>query len=154
LGIGLLRVLRVIVNSFALVVLAVLGAVTLQFNPLLATLFFLSALDQFEDVYYYVYGKRLVPRRLMPLDIVLELILVLVGAGMFVLSLIYYYFFSTWFFRALLPLSILIVYSALEDIAEWFKPGAVAGATKVVRGARLGEEIREEEEFRFIWRRH
>lgn len=146
----MLRLLRVIVNSFALVVLTVLGAVTLQFNPLLATLFFLSAIDQFEDVYYYVYGKRLVPRHLMPLDIVFESILVLVGVGMFVLSLIYYYFFSTWFFRALLPLSLLIVYSAIEDIAEWFKPG-VAGAAKVTRG--VGEEIREEEEFRFIRRR-
>ena len=149
----MLRLLRVIVNSFALVVLAVLGVVTLQFNPLLAMLFFLSAIDQFEDVYYYVYGKRLVPRHLMPLDIVFESILVLVGVGMFVLSLIYYYFFSTWFFRALLPLSLLIVYSAIEDIAEWFKPG-VAGATEVTRGVHIGEEVREEEEFRFIRRRH
>jgi hypothetical protein len=149
----LLRVLRVVVNSFALVVLLVLGVVTLQFNPLLAIIFFLSAIDQFEDVYYYVYGKRLMPRHLMPLDIVFESILILVGMGMFTLSLIYYYFFSTWFFRALLPLSVLIVYSAVEDIAEWFKP-SVAGATKVTRGVHLGEEIREEEEFRFIRRRH
>jgi hypothetical protein len=149
----LFRVLRVVVNSFALVVLAVLGVVTLQFNPLLALIFFLSAIDQFEDVYYYVYGKRLMPRYLMPLDIVFESILVLVGVGMFVLSLIYYYYFSTWFFRALLPLSLLIVYSAIEDVVEWFKPG-VAGATKVTRGVHIGEEVREEEEFRFIRRRH
>ena len=148
----MLRVLRVIVNSFALVVLTVLGVVTLQFNPLLALIFFLSALDQLEDVYYYVYGKRLMPRHLMPLDIVFESILILVGVGMFALSLMYYYYFSTWFFRAMLPLSLLIVYSAIEDVVEWFKPG-VAGATKVTRSVRIGEEVREEEEFRFVRRR-
>jgi hypothetical protein len=153
-------VFRVIINSFAFVMLAILGVVTLQFSLLLGLLLLLSTIDQFEDVYYYVYGKRLMPRSLMPLDVFLELILAFVGVGMFILSLIYSQYFSTWFFKALLPLSLLIVYSAIEDIFEWFKPGTtqplVVPTTPltVTHYVCLKEEIREEEGFRFIRRKH
>ena len=154
------RVFRVIINGFAFVMLAILGVVILQFNLPLGLLLLLSTIDQFEDVYYYVYGKRLMPRSLMPLDVVLELILAFVGLGMFIMSLIYSQYFPTWFFKALLPLSLLIVYSAVEDVFEWFKPSitspVVAPTTPltVSHHVRLKEEVREEEGFRFIRRKH
>jgi hypothetical protein len=154
-------VLRVIINSFAFIVLAILGVVTLQFNLPLGVLFLLSTIDQLEDVYYYVYGKRLVPKPLMPLDVVFELVLAFVGVAMFITSLIYYQYFPTWFFKALLPLSFLIVYSAIEDVVEWFKPSiapsvVVAPTTPltVSHYVCLKEEVREEEGFRFIRRKH
>jgi hypothetical protein len=155
-------VLRVVINSFAFVILTILGVVTLQFNLPLGALLLLSTIDQLEDVYYYVYGKRLMPKSLMPLDVVLELVLAFVGMVMFITSLIYYQYFPTWFFKALLPLSFLIVYSAVEDVVEWFTPSiapSVAAAPTtppltVSHYVCLKEEVREEEGFRFIRRKH
>jgi len=116
------RVLRVIVNSFAFVLALVMSIVTLQYNPLLSILFLLASFDQFEDVYYYVYGKRLIPRSLMFLDIVFEGVMFMVGLAMLLLSVSYYAYFSTWLFRAMLFLSIMIMWSSVEDVLQWAAP--------------------------------
>jgi hypothetical protein len=113
------RVFRVIVNSFAFVLTIVTSVVTLQYNPWLSTVFFLASLDQFEDVYYYVYGKRLIPRSLMFLDIVFEGVMFMIGLAMLMLSVSYYAYFSTWLFRALIFLSIMVMWSSVEDVIQW-----------------------------------
>ncbi len=117
----MLRLFRIVINSFALVLLLMLSVVFSQFNLLFAFLLALSAFDQFEDVYYYVYGVRLIPSWFMFFDIVFELVLIFIGVIMFSLSFIYYYYFPTWFFRVLFFISILIVYSAIEDLAYWIR---------------------------------
>jgi len=116
------RVFRVIVNSFAFVLTIVMSVVTFQYNPWLSIVFFLASLDQLEDVYYYVYGKRLVPRSLMFIDIVFEGIMFMIGLAVLLLSVSYYAYFSTWFFRALLFLSIMIMWSSVEDVLQWATP--------------------------------
>jgi hypothetical protein len=116
------RVFRVIVNSFAFVLTIVMSVVTFQYNPWLSIVFFLASLDQLEDVYYYVYGKRLVPRSLMFIDIVFEGIMFMIGLAVLLLSVSYYAYFSTWFFRALLFLSIMIMWSSVEDVLQWAAP--------------------------------
>jgi len=120
------RIARIIINSFILIVLFIIAVVVFPASPPLAVFLCLAAFDQFEDVYYYIYGKRLFPSWFMPIDLIFELTVVGLGLGMFVYSLIYYSYFETWFFRALLILSIPIVYSAIEDVVMWFQPAPIA----------------------------
>lgn len=116
-----MRVLRVIVNSVAFVLLLLVAFYSWYISPLYFVLFVLAALDQAEDVYYYVYNKRLVPLWMMPFDLMFEIMLTGVGIAMFVFSVIYYAYFQTWFFRVIMPLSIAIVYSAIEDVVIWMR---------------------------------
>jgi len=113
------RVLRVVINSFAFVLCLLLAITTFEANPWLALLFLAASFDQLEDVYYYVYGRRLIPRALMPLDIVFEGVMFMVGLAMLMLSVSYYAYFSTWLFRGLLFLSIMVLWSSVEDVVEW-----------------------------------
>ncbi|MCC6057977.1 MAG: hypothetical protein LM568_03565 [Desulfurococcaceae archaeon] len=122
------RVFRVIVNSFAFVLTIVMSVVTFQYNPLLSIVFFLASLDQLEDVYYYIYGKRLIPRSLMFIDIVFEGVMFMVGLAMLLLSVSYYAYFSTWFFRALLFLSVMVMWSSVEDVLQWVSAPATPTA--------------------------
>ena len=92
------RALRAVVNGFAFVLCLLLAFATFEASPWLALLFLLASIDQFEDVYYYVYEKRLVPRALMVLDIALEGVMLVVGLVMLVLSISYFLHFSTWLF--------------------------------------------------------
>jgi len=118
-------VIRVIINSFSFVLLLILAYVVWESNPLLSVLFMLASIDQFEDVYYYVHRKRLFPSWLMPLDIIFEGVLAIVGFIMFFFSVIYYAYFETWFFKAVLFISLSMIYSAVEDIVIWrssFRP--------------------------------
>jgi hypothetical protein len=117
--IGLYRVLRVVINSFAFVLCLLLAITTFEANPWLALLFLAASFDQLEDVYYYVYGRRLMPRALMPLDLVFEGVMFMVGLAMLMLSVSYYAYFSTWLFRGLLFLSIMVLWSSVEDVIEW-----------------------------------
>jgi len=150
----LLRALRVIVNSFTFILLLLLACVVWRSSPLLSLLLALAAVDQFEDVYFYTYGRRLLPSWLMPLDLVFEVVAAGVGLGMLVFSLAYYAYFETWFFRALLLLSIPVIYSAVEDVAMWLRSpreaSPVAPATAVMH--RAWKEVCEEE--RFVRRKH
>lgn len=120
------RVLRVVINSFAFVLCLLLAITTFEANPWLALLFLASSFDQLEDVYYYVYGRRLIPRALMPLDLVFEGVMFMVGLAMLMLSVSYYAYFSTWIFRGLLFLSIMILWSSVEDVIEWARTPKVA----------------------------
>ena len=154
----LFRLGRIIINSFALVLLIVLAYVMWQTNPSFSFILALAAVDQFEDVYYYVYKRRLFPNWFMPFDIIFEVILFGIGLGMLVFSISYYVYFETWFFRALLPLSIMIMYSSLEDIVLWRQPmpeppsPSVAPSTEVMHYVCPKEEVRKEK--RFVRRKH
>jgi len=120
------RVLRVVINSFAFVLCLLLAITTFEANPWLALLFLAASFDQLEDVYYYVYGRRLMPRALMPLDLIFEGVMFMVGLAMLMLSVSYYAYFSTWLFRGLLFLSIMILWSSVEDVIEWARAPKVA----------------------------
>jgi hypothetical protein len=155
------RVFRVIVNSFAFVLTIAMGVVTLQYNPLLSIVFFLASLDQLEDVYFYIYGKRLIPRSLMFIDIVFEGVMFMIGLAMLLLSVSYYAYFSTWFFRALLFLSVMVMWSSVEDVLQWASiptptaPGTQAPSIpmKVFTYVREKEEVCETQG-RFIRRKN
>jgi len=159
------RVIRVILNSFGFIAMAVAAYVTWQTAPWMSLLFALAALDQFEDVYYYVYGRRLMPRWMLPFDLVAEGVLFGFGLGMLILSAAYYAYFSTWFFRSMLVLSILIMWSSVEDIMGWLAPTPtqspptavtpvpVTSVSSVVGYVRKKEAVREEEGFRFVARK-
>ena len=159
------RLLRIIVNSFALMLLAILAYVMWQSNPTYSVVLALATIDQFEDVYYYVYRKRLFPQWFMPFDMVFEMVLFGVGLGMLIFSISYFVYFETWFFKALLPISILIMYSSIEDILMWRAPEAateVKPETKPLPKPEMvmayvcpkEKEIREKEGFRFVRRKH
>ena len=153
----LFRLARIIINSFALILLLILAYVMWQSNPSLSFLLVLAAVDQFEDVYYYVYRKRMFPEWFMPFDMFFEVVLFGIGIGMFLFSISYYVYFETWFFKALMPLAILIMYSSLEDIVLWRRPvpessSPVVPPTEVMHYVCPKEEIREEK--RFVRRKH
>jgi len=148
----LFRVVRIIVNSFTFILLLVIAYVMWQSNPLFSILLILAAVDQFEDVYYYTYMKRLFPSWFMPIDMVLEMLVMGIGIGMLLFSIVYYVYFETWFFRALLLLSIPVIYSAIEDMATWMTPAPVESSKPVVSGMVMQyvyprEEVREEKRF-------
>jgi len=148
----LLRVVRIIVNSFTFILLLVIAYVMWQSNPLFSILLILAAVDQFEDVYYYTYMKRLFPSWFMPIDMVLEMLVIGIGIGMLLFSIVYYAYFETWFFRALLLLSIPVIYSAIEDVATWKTPVPVESSKPVVSGMVMQyvcprEEVCEEKRF-------
>jgi len=142
----LFRVVRIIVNSFTFVLLLVIAYVMWQSNPLLSILLIFAAVDQFEDVYYYTYMKRLFPSWFMPIDIVLEMLVMGIGVGMLLFSIVYYAYFETWFFRALLLLSIPVIYSAIEDVVTWMTPAPVVSGM-VMQYVCPREEVCEEKRF-------
>lgn len=157
----MLRVVRVIINSFAFILLVILAYIMWQCNPMLSFLLALAAIDQFEDVYYYTYRKRLFPFWFMPFDMIFETMLFVIGLGMMIFSVAYYVYFETWFFRALLPLSIMIMYSAVEDILMWrrtppesFKPGITSLFTSLMVTHYVCQKKEVCEEKRFVRRRH
>ena len=150
----LVRLIRVVINSFALILLGILACVMWQSNPAYSFIFALAAVDQFEDVYYYVYRRRLFPEWFMPFDTVFEMVLFGVGLGMMLFSISYYIYFETWFFKALLPLSILIMYSAVEDILIWRMPAGsrprVPTPSTVMHYVCPKEKVREEKRFKYV----
>jgi len=115
------RIFRIIVNSFAMILMILLAFFVWNYSPLYSFIFFLASLDQFEDVYFYVYRKRLVPVWLFPFDVMFEVVLAGIGVAILIFSLIYYSYFQTWFFRVMIPLSIVIIYSAIEDTVVWMR---------------------------------
>ena len=152
----MLRIVRIIINSFAFILLVILAYIMWQSNPTFSILLALAAIDQFEDVYYYVYRKRLFPSWFMPIDVVFEVVLFVVGLGMLLFSITYYIYFETWFFRALLPLSIMVMYSSVEDILMWRQPPSETvkpeikpeiAPTTVMHYVCPKEEVREEKKF-------
>jgi len=151
------RVVRIIVNSFTFVLLLIIAYIMWQSNPLFSILIALAAIDQFEDVYYYTYMKRLFPSWFMPIDIVLEMVIIGIGIGMLLFSIIYYAYFETWFFRAILLLSIPVIYSAVEDITTWITPPPVENPKPTISGMVMQYVYPKEEgiceEKRFVRRK-
>jgi len=143
-----LNVLRVIVNSITFVVMLMLAYAFMNTNPLLALLLVLASFDQFEDVYYYTTGRRLLPKWFMPFDIVFEVMAILLGLAIFIFSLIYFTYFQTWFFKSMLFISAVMMFSAVEDIVIWGRSFGVKSKELVVHRA-----LREEEKERFVRRR-
>ena len=135
------KIFRIVVNSFAFVVLLMLAYMCVRGNPPLALLLLLSAFDQLEDVVYYTYGRRLIPEWAMPIDIVLEGVLVATAVATISLCLFYFTYFKSFFFQALFIVSFIMLYSAIEDIMAW--RGAVHSVW----------QVREKSRFRFVEKR-
>jgi len=115
----MLRAIRVIINSIGFILLAVMTYVTWEVSPPLAIVFAMAAFDQFEDVYTYTYNKRLFPPWMRVPDVIFEMVMFGVGFALFLFAFSYYAYFQTWFFKALFPLSLMIMYSSVEDIFLW-----------------------------------
>ena len=113
------RLVRIIVNSFAGCMMLIMGGIFWSFDPILAVVLFLASIDQFEDVYYFVYGKRLIPDWLMPVDVVFEGVVASLGLGIILFSIMYMSYFQTWFFQVLFVLAIPMVWSSVEDVLYW-----------------------------------
>ncbi|MEM3943471.1 MAG: hypothetical protein QXJ59_05265 [Thermofilaceae archaeon] len=116
-----MRLITIIVNSVAAAILLLAAAlIATRFWPA-SIIFILAAFDQVEDVYKAVYGKRLLPRWLAPVDIILELFLAALGFALAFFALLYAELFVAGFFLwALAALGLLISFSALSDVTEWF----------------------------------
>lgn len=141
------RMARIIINSFVFVLLLLIAYMIWSSSPLLAFLLVLAAIDQFEDVYYYTYRKRLFPMWFMPIDVMFEMVVVVIGLGILVFSLIYYAYFETWFFRAMMLLSIPIIYSAIEDVVLWRRAFSSTNLHVVMHYVCKEKEVREEKRF-------
>jgi len=115
------RLIRAIFNSLGFIIFSVVAVACWPESIPTSIFMGIAALDQLEDVYYAVYGRRLMPRWLMPIDIVLELAVIAFGMLMLVYGLIYYSYFQTWFFKSALLLSVPMIYCAAEDIALWWR---------------------------------
>jgi hypothetical protein len=117
----MVKVVRVVLNSIAFFLLIIVGAIFLEKSPILSALLFLSSIDQVEDVYTYISGKRLFPKYLFPLDMLFEGVAVMAGAIMFLFGIMYYPYFHTYFFLTLMFLGAMIISSATEDITSYFQ---------------------------------
>lgn len=111
-----LRVFRAVANSLAFFFLVTAASAFLSSNPPLAILLFAAAFDQLKDVYRMVTGRRLFPESLRILDNIFEGIMLVFAFGMLLFSLMYYAYFQTWFFRVMLFVSILIIWSSIEEL--------------------------------------
>lgn len=144
------RIARIIINSFTFILLLIIAYIMWQSTPMLSFILALAAIDQFEDVYYYTYRKRLFPSWFMPIDMIFEMIVIALALGMLMFSLLYYIYFETWFFRALFFLSIPMIYSAVEDIVLWRRPPPAPKT--VMHYVCPKKEVREEKIF--VRRKH
>jgi len=124
------RIVRIIVNSFAGCLMLLIASVVYIYSPWLAVLVAVASFDQFEDVYFYASGKRLIPAWLAPVDVLFEGVCASLGLAVALFSLVYMAYFNTWFFQMLFALSVPMVWSAVEDIGYW---GSVIGVVHEVR---------------------
>jgi len=145
----MIRAIRVFINSVCFLLSALMAYSVWEFSPPLAIVLALAPFDQFEDVYTYTYGRRLFPPWMRVPDMVFEMVMFGVGFSLFLFAFSYYAYFQTWFFKALLPLSIMVMYSSVEDIFSWKTPEmesvpAHQGGMMVVRPK---EAVREKKVF-------
>jgi hypothetical protein len=111
---------RIVMASITFALLLLVASILISITPLLAFLLFLGGFDQLDDIYQAVYGKTLVPVWLMPIDILLETVVVIVSIGILYVSLVYALYSSTMLFLILVPLSIIMIMTALDDInLDW-----------------------------------
>ncbi|MGC9014887.1 MAG: hypothetical protein ACP5KW_10980 [Thermoproteota archaeon] len=136
------KVLRVIFNSTAFVILLAIGLGLFDENPALALLVVASSLDQFEDVYYLTTGQRLIPKWFAPIDVLFEGVATGIGLGLLLFGIMYYSYFASYFFVAMIFVGIMVMLSSLEDIGYYF------GGSEVIHVV----EVREKEK-RFVKRK-
>ncbi|MGC9086077.1 MAG: hypothetical protein ACP5IT_07820 [Thermoproteota archaeon] len=136
------KVLRVIFNSTAFVILLAIGFGLFDENPALALLVVASSLDQFEDVYYLTTGQRLIPKWFAPVDVLFEGVATGIGLGLLLFGIMYYSYFASYFFVAMIFVGIMVMLSSLEDIGYYF------GGSEVIHVV----EVREKEK-RFVRRK-
>jgi len=122
---NLASVIRAIANSVAFVILIAVSLGLFNENPFLALLLVASSLDQFEDVYGIVTKKRLLPSWFAPVDILFEGIATGLGIGLLLFGLMYYSYFSSWFFVAMMFVGVMIIISSLEDMGYYFSARSV-----------------------------
>jgi len=115
---GLAETLKVVANSLSFFILLALAYYLYQFNSIVGIIFFIASIDQIEDVYRTVTGIHPIPAYLAPFDIIFETILVLTGIFMLVIAIVYWYSFESWFFAILTVLSLVVIFTALSDIAD------------------------------------
>lgn len=111
---------RIVMASITFALLLLVASILISITPLLAFFLFLAGFDQLDDIYQAVYGKTLVPVWLMPIDIFLEVIVVIISLGILYISITYALYSSTMLFLILVPLSVIIIMTALDDInLDW-----------------------------------
>ena len=137
--------LRVLLNSLAFFLLIVLGGYVFAYDPVWGFVILFSALDQLEDVYFYVARRRLIPAWFTPVDIILEGVLALVGVSMFLFGMIYWYSFESLFFALWMAVSAMIAWSAVEDIID-----DVRVISEKIKGAPVVGTVKDAGEFEFF----
>jgi len=113
------RLVRVVGNTVAGVMLLILALAFLPTNPLLTGIFLLVAYDQFEDLYYLTAGIK--PKRrgvYKILNVFYEVFCIGVGVLMLIFCLNYFLLFYSPFFLALILTSIVIIISGVEDLVR------------------------------------
>jgi hypothetical protein len=138
-------VLRVIGNSLAFLLSIILAIWFFKTNPLISFFFIISAFDNYEDVYEVVTRKRLIPYYLIPIDIIIEVVMLLFGMYVLMLGYMYYVYFETPFAIFLLVSGISIVISSTKDIAKDIMR---------LRGVSYGVGIHKIEKFEFLRRKY
>ena len=139
--------LAVLLNSLAFFLLLILGGYLFTYNPLWGLVIAFSALDQLEDIYFYVAKRRLIPVWFVPVDIVLEGVLALVGVSMLLFGLVYWYTFDSWFFALWTVVSAMIAWSALDDLVD-----GIRIISDRMRGVPVVSSVEKVEKFRFFGR--
>jgi len=115
---GATDIIMVIGNVISLLIMFSLFTFFLLFNPLLSVVFLISTFDAFEDIYRAINNNYLVPEWFIPIDIPLEIIVLITGCLLFILSGTYLLMFETPFIFVLLIASIFMVLSSFSDIME------------------------------------
>lgn len=105
-------------DGFAFWMLLLCFAFFLPINPVFAILCLLSAFDQFDDVYYDIYGRHLYPSKAIYefCNIILELVCLLVAIGLEVFTSIYFFYFPTPFWLVAHVLAFCLVWSSVRDL--------------------------------------
>ncbi len=116
----MIRTLREIANSVAFVVIIAMSLAFFNENPFLALLLVACSLDQFEDVYGIVTKRRLLPSWFAPVDVLFEGVATGVGIGILLFGLMYYSYFASYFFVAMVFVGLMIMVSSLEDMGYYF----------------------------------
>ncbi|RLI87909.1 MAG: hypothetical protein DRP01_00820 [Archaeoglobales archaeon] len=112
----MMRIVRIVLNSFCFLLLIFIGVYFIPYNPLLAIFFFLAAFDQLEDVIYYTTKKSIIPPELFVIDFFFEIAMALIGLSLIYFGFVYFGKFFHEVFVLTSFLGMLIVYTSIEDI--------------------------------------
>jgi len=113
------RTLRIMLNSISFFICLYLAFTSN--DPIFIATMLLASFDQFEDVLFYAYGIRIIPKSLKWLDIFFEAVMVVLGFFIFLISLTYIPLFPIPFWYLTMFISIMIMYTSIEDIVIYMK---------------------------------